>query len=258
MEVVSAIEAIWNHRNASRITIINMSLGGPGVDSLMDEYISESVNRGIYVVVAAGNDGKNACNYYPSHSKDAITVGSVDDTDKISLFSNTGSCVDIFTRGYYLQTTASNGATIRQTGTSFAAPLASGVLAVLASEHPTIFSDARKGMYAFLNLATTGKIKGVIGGTPNKLVFVNETNAIDLSKYVPTAISTVARFQPVPTVQVEEPTFIIDQPAVSTSAAKPVPTTTIQLGRKATIPSSSFQLASVHLPVALLVFLFLF
>ena len=72
-----------------------MSLGD-GLDSSLNSAVSSVVDNGTVVVVAAGNDGKDACNYSPSSTMKAITVGSTTSTDAKSSFSVLISCEKIY------------------------------------------------------------------------------------------------------------------------------------------------------------------
>ncbi len=87
--------SLANEKGASFRCVINMSLGD-GLDSSLNSAVSSAVDNRIVVVVAAGNDGKDACNYSPSSATKAITVGSTTSTDAKSSFSNFGSCVDVY------------------------------------------------------------------------------------------------------------------------------------------------------------------
>src|SRR5687768_17962171 len=90
-----------------------MSLGG-GANSSVDTAVTNLVNAGVTVVVAAGNSNANACNYSPARAANAVTVGSTTSTDARSSFSNYGSCLDVFAPGssitsaWYTSSTATN------------------------------------------------------------------------------------------------------------------------------------------------------
>ena len=75
-----------------------MSLGGDYFQPENDA-VTAAVTAGVTVVVAAGNEADDACNYSPSSAAAAITVGSTTSADEASDFTNFGSCVDIFAPG---------------------------------------------------------------------------------------------------------------------------------------------------------------
>ena len=64
-----------------------------------NEYVTDLYDAGFVVVVAAGNDNDDACNYSPASAADAITVGSSTINDEASYFSNYGTCNDIYAPG---------------------------------------------------------------------------------------------------------------------------------------------------------------
>ena len=68
--------------------VINMSLGGQGHSRLMEEAIQRATDKGVVVVVAAGNDGGNAEGYFPAGLHEPITVASINEKLKASSFSN--------------------------------------------------------------------------------------------------------------------------------------------------------------------------
>lgn len=78
--------------------IISMSLGGGRSDS-ENRIVDAAHDAGVTVVVAAGNDDSDACDYSPASAVKAITVGSATSSDARSSFSNHGTCVDIFAPG---------------------------------------------------------------------------------------------------------------------------------------------------------------
>ncbi len=122
--VISGINfVVGKCKNASFRCVINMSIGG-GFDSSLNLAVSNAVDSGVVVVVAAGNDSKNACNYSPSSATKAITVGSTTSTDAKSSFSNFGSCVDVYAPGSNIISASKSSDTTTATlsGTSMASP----------------------------------------------------------------------------------------------------------------------------------------
>lgn len=79
--------------------IINLSLIGPKAQDVND-WINLLVDKyKIIVVVAAGNQSKDACDYSPASAELAITVAASDKDDKLAKLSNHGKCVDILSPG---------------------------------------------------------------------------------------------------------------------------------------------------------------
>lgn len=79
--------------------VASLSLGGDRSKSL-DEAVESVVFAGIPVVVAAGNDfGADSCTKSPAGAPLAITVAATDINDNAAVFSNIGSCVDIWAPG---------------------------------------------------------------------------------------------------------------------------------------------------------------
>merc|ERR1719166_684409 len=99
-----------------------MSLGGSGTQQAMRDAVDAAVNGGVTVVVAAGNENSNACNFSPAFVPSAITVGSTTSLDERSYFSNYGSCTDIWAPGSSVKSAAHTSDTGSATfsGTSMA------------------------------------------------------------------------------------------------------------------------------------------
>lgn len=84
-----------NHAVSNGAKVINMSLGGPGSDPLVENAINNAVNSDVLVVVASGNDNDDANYYFPANSPGAFTVGATTPTDTRASYSNYGSVIDI-------------------------------------------------------------------------------------------------------------------------------------------------------------------
>jgi hypothetical protein len=88
-----------------------MSLGG-SKSTAVNSAAANAVSAGLFMGVAAGNDGANAANYSPASEPTVCTVGATDVNDKIASFSNYGSVVDIFAPGVSILSTWNNGNTV--------------------------------------------------------------------------------------------------------------------------------------------------
>ncbi len=82
-----------------------------GDDYALDAAVTNSVNAGITYVVAAGNDGVDACLASPARAPGTLTVGATPTgttSVRSSSFgsSNWGGCVDVWAPGLSMQATA--------------------------------------------------------------------------------------------------------------------------------------------------------
>lgn len=123
-------------------TIINVSLGWYGTvsDPILCPAVTYANSKGASVVATAGNDGIST-KRYPAACAGAIAVGGVTSSDARWSSSNFGSWVDLAAPSVAVRTTAArqtcplcNATGYRSaSGTSYAAPIVSGAIAVLKS-----------------------------------------------------------------------------------------------------------------------------
>jgi subtilisin family serine protease len=145
-----------------------MSLGG-GLNPAINAAVKALTDKGVHVIVAAGNEAQDACNFSPASEKTAITVGATEDTsDKVTNFSNIGGCLDIFAPGRKIKSAgiASNDATQIFDGTSQATPHVTGTVALIIGEFGN--SSPAKMAKTLIGFATKGVIpKNTLRGSPN-------------------------------------------------------------------------------------------
>lgn len=124
------LEAIA-YAKTNRIPVLNISFGGTGnpVGNPVCEAITDAKNNGTITVVSAGNANTDAMNTIPAACPDAITVGATNQDDSRASFSNYGNLVDVYAPGTDIYTTALNNGYAIRNGTSFSAPLVTGLVA---------------------------------------------------------------------------------------------------------------------------------
>ena len=108
----------WLEEDISRQCVLILSLSSDKSEIFNDK-VKQIKKLGCRVVVAAGNHRGDACNYSPSSSNAAITVGSIDIDDNMSRFSNRGKCIDFFAVGNDIRAAKADGGYTFKSGTSF-------------------------------------------------------------------------------------------------------------------------------------------
>ncbi len=125
--VIAGVDYVGS--TASAGDVANMSLGGPASNAL-DDAVHAASNKGIWFVIAAGNDGKDANNYSPARVTGTYvyTISAMDSNDNWASFSNWGNPpIDYCAPGVSVNSTWINGGYRTISGTSMAAPHAAGV-----------------------------------------------------------------------------------------------------------------------------------
>ncbi|MGV9920541.1 S8 family peptidase [Streptomyces cellulosae] len=137
--------------------IVNMSLGGmdtPETDPLEAAVDKLSKEKGILFAIAAGNEGPQSIGS-PGSADSALTVGAVDDKDRLADFSSTGPRLgdgavkpDLIAPGVDITAASAKGNEIAKevgekpagymtiSGTSMATPHVAGAAALLKQQHP--------------------------------------------------------------------------------------------------------------------------
>jgi len=178
--VTSAVEAHQKGSPKNRWrAVANMSIEAPASLTL-DRSVERSILAGVTYVVAAGNDGADACLKSPARIDEVLTVAATDAADQRPAWSNTGPCVDLFAPGVQVTSSYVRSDTDQATGsgTSMAAPHVAAVAALLLATYDWATPADIQRM--IVDGATAGAVADPGVGTPNRLLYsAFETDSVD-------------------------------------------------------------------------------
>jgi len=150
--------------------VVNMSLGGRGQNTAYQQIVDAAIAAGVNIVVAAGNNYEDACNFSPAFVPSAVTVGAYGlngNHYEWAPFSNYGSCVDISAPGVAItgpQYDNVNGF-VEMQGTSMAAPHVAGVIATIMSR--TGVSDPERVKWMLLGGEYSADLSNLVQAIPS-------------------------------------------------------------------------------------------
>jgi hypothetical protein len=114
--------------------VINVSLYGENRNGALEAAIARARASGVLVVAAAGNEG-NSTPEYPAAYSEAVGVAATDESGGLASYSSRGSWVKLAAPGC-TPTTLLGGGFGAGCGTSGAAPVVAGVIALMRSRAP--------------------------------------------------------------------------------------------------------------------------
>ncbi len=210
-DVVKALQWVYNNKATYNIRVINLSINS-GVEA---SYHTSPLNaaaeilwfNGVVVVVSAGNSGGqrgyNSVNAAPANDPFFITVGASDEQgtsaagdDVMAAYSAYGRTIDGFLKpdiiapgtavysvlaplspwgNLYPERTANNGQYFRLSGTSMAAPMVVGTVALMLEKAPNLTPDQVK--YRLLDSAKSSFSMPLNGSSVN-FPYVHGTAAV--------------------------------------------------------------------------------
>lgn len=123
--------------------VMNCSWGSENTYSDFKRTIVEyAIARDVAIVAAAGNSNNSILPYYPAGFYGVLGVGEVVPNDMISAVTNLGAHVDIMAPGMYNYQTTNvvNGYSQSPGGTSSAAPVVAGVVALVRAKYDELYN----------------------------------------------------------------------------------------------------------------------
>jgi hypothetical protein len=144
--------------------ILNLSLGNYVDDAMLKAAINYADSKGCFIVAASGNDGLSGV-MYPAAYDNVVAVGSTNESNQLSSFSNFGSQIDVVAPGVNILSTVPESITSYKyayaSGTSMSAAVVSAQLSLVLAKNPLMNKDV------IFNLIKTSSFN--LGGTsPNE------------------------------------------------------------------------------------------
>jgi len=113
---------------AQKVQVVNLSVAGHG-NAVMTIALNKAVEAGLALVAAAGNNGPGAPPAWPAAHAKVIAVTAIDIDMNVYRHANSGDYIDFAAPGVNVSTATPRGAA-RQSGTSFATPFLTAMVAI--------------------------------------------------------------------------------------------------------------------------------
>ena len=199
-----------------------------GNTALTTRAVDQAARRGVTVVVSAGNSGCDApdnCWFYvntPADADSAIAVGAIAPDSSVASFSARGPTADgrrkpdVVVQGEKVPAAWKNDQYARVSGTSFAGPQVTGIVAQMLQVNPTL------GPIEIRQLLRQTASQAHAPDTTRGWGIVNAEAAIRYAEWQ-------ARRTAPPTLQASTPYAALDAPSLVVPVSAPAHTTTLQV-----------------------------
>jgi subtilisin family serine protease len=129
-DIIAGLNYVGQKRDANKVNVVNMSLGGP-VYTALDDAVRALAAKGVYIVIAAGNSAADANNYSPARveATGVFTISAHDNIGKFASFSNFANPpIEFAAPGVLIYSCYKDGNYATMSGTSMAAPHVAGII----------------------------------------------------------------------------------------------------------------------------------
>jgi len=156
--------------------VISMSFSGSLESVFERDAVAYAKERGCVIIAAAGNDGTEIRNY-PAAYDDVIAIAASSSSGSLASFSSRGDWVDLAAPGVGILSTSINGYKYLD-GTSMAAPLVAGIVALVLAEDPALSPEAVRARLGQGAMPITSGAMKVNGGIVNAWRAVNSDRPV--------------------------------------------------------------------------------
>ena len=129
-----------NYAITEKVDIINISLSSKNAVKAVEDVINLALKSNICIVSSSGNEGTSDYSY-PASYNGVLSVGSIDQSQKVSWFSNFNDKVNVVASGEKIRTIELDGTYGLHGGTSFSAPFVTFEVALLKACYPNLNND---------------------------------------------------------------------------------------------------------------------
>lgn len=174
------------------VQVINMSYGGPAFSQMENDALQYAFNRDIVLVAASGNENSSFAGY-PAQYTNILSIGSTEQGGGKSVFSNFGAEVDVAAPGGQIVSTATSADSnyIVSSGTSMAAPVTAGAIALMRAYAPEL--PGTEIVAALKNTAVQGSDRFTVHGQINVAAAIASLSRPRIDDLNPSSASVVAQ-----------------------------------------------------------------
>jgi subtilisin family serine protease len=151
---IDTIAAAFGWLSSQRVAVINVSLVGPD-NLILRRVVRQMTEHGFVIVAAVGNDGPAAAPLYPASYTDVVAVTAIDAQHHLLLEDGHGPQVRFAAPGADMAAATLPDGYVTVRGTSFAAPIVAGLLALRLPE-----PDRAEAQQVVASLATEAEHRG--------------------------------------------------------------------------------------------------
>ncbi len=191
IQAFSYLEDLVSSKKINNLHVINMSLGGYGIGTSEDALLGRQIEKmrsayNIVTVCAGGNAGSTQF-LTPADNDACVSVTALNSNGTDASFSDYNACKDISAPGVNIYSTYNQSTSSYEygTGTSQAAPIVSGALALLWAVNPKL--TVTQAVRAMKNTA-----KAVPGQTADRAKLTGSAGALDAAAMVKYVIKNYA------------------------------------------------------------------